>query len=276
MLLKGLSNRSCGTLCTGLVLIRMIETAEHHDGPLVLQFYSRANLTRLLLPYLRRSTAPVGARVVSVHAPGYESSFALDDLGLVNRPSMGLFDWIAPAWLRWLMGCDMGWVMGRVSHSSIMTTLFFEKLVAREREAAAEGGAAQREKVRVAFLHVFPGLVKTDEFAKGDFPWLLKMFFVHVMLTLLTPIAVPADKVGKSIVAMAEDGRLPGVGPPAEPETAAIGSDGTVGSGVYTLNWDGERKINDKTMVALRKKGAVDLVWDHCLSIFDGEPQAQI
>jgi hypothetical protein len=126
----------------------------------------------------------------------------------------------------------------------------------------------------VAFLHVFPGLVKTDEFAKGDFPWLLKMFFVHVMLPLITPIAVPADRIGKSIVAMAEDGKLPGVWAPAEQEAAAVGSDVTAGSGVYNLTWDGVRKINDKTMVALREKGAVDLVRDHCLSIFDGEPQA--
>jgi hypothetical protein len=42
--------------------------------------------------------------------------------------------------------------MGRVSHSSIMTTLFFEKLAAREREAAArpllevEDDTAERER----------------------------------------------------------------------------------------------------------------------------------
>jgi hypothetical protein len=62
----------------------MIETAEHYDGPLVLQFYSRVNLTRLLLPYLRRSTAPAGARVVSMHAPGFESLLLLTTLTLLT------------------------------------------------------------------------------------------------------------------------------------------------------------------------------------------------
>jgi len=147
--------------------------------------------------------------------------------------------------------------------------------VGREREGAGRplldvGGPAEAGGRGVAFLHVFPGLVKTDEFAKGDFPPVVKFFLVYVMLTLITPFTVAVGRVGESIAAMAEDVRLRGAGAAGEDEEgAAVGSDGAVGSGVYCLNWDGKRLIKDKPMKALRGKGAVDIVWDHCLRVFD-------
>jgi hypothetical protein len=254
------------------------ETAEHHDAPLVLQFYSRAHLARLLLPYLRRSSAaPAGARVVSVHAPGHEGAVRLDDLGLTRRPRPTPVDWLFPGWLRRLTGLDPGYVLGRVKHSAGMTTLFFEELARREREGAERPLLEARDGTRgVAFLHVFPGLVKTEEFAKGDFPPVVKFFLVYVMLTLITPFTVAVGKVGESIAAMAEDARLRGAGAAGQDaEGAAVGSDGTVGSGVYCLNWDGKRLIKDKTMAELREKGAVEIVWDHCLRVFDSHSEAR-
>jgi hypothetical protein len=240
----------------------------------VLQFYSRAYLARLLLPCLRRSTAPAGARVISVHAPGHEGALRLDDLGLTRRPQTGA-DWVFPGWLRWLTGLDPGYVFGRVSHSAGMTALFFEKLAQREREGAErpllEVEGAERVGKGVAFLHVFPGLVKTKEFAKGDFPPVVKFFLAYVMLPLITPFTVALGKVGKSMAALADDARFQGAETAGQAtEGAAVGSDGTVGSGAYSLNWDGKRLIKDKKMKALREKGAVELVWDHCLRVFDG------
>jgi hypothetical protein len=239
----------------------------------VLQFYSRAHLARLLLPHLRRSAAaPAGARVVSVHAPGHEGAVRLDDPGLTRRPRATAADWLFPGWLRRLTGLDPGFVLGRVRHSTAMTTLFFEELARREREGAERplleaGGGGTRG---VAFLHVFPGLVKTEEFAKGDFPPVVKFFLVYVMLMLITPFTVAVGTVGESIAAMAEDARLRGAGAVGQDgEEAAVGSDGTVGSGVYCLNWDGKRLIKDKTVKELREKGAVEIVWDHCLRVFD-------
>jgi hypothetical protein len=242
----------------------------------VLQFYSRAHLARLLLPYLRRSRAPAGARAISVHAPGHEGHVRLDDLGLTRRPAGGGVDWVFPGWLRRLTGLDPGFVLGRVAHSVGMTTLFFEKLAQRERDGAERplldvDGAAEGSGKGVAFLHVYPGLVKTDEFAKGDFPPVVKFFLVYVMLTLITPLTVEVGKVGESIAAMADDARLRGAGAAGQDEGAAVGSDGTVGSGVYCLNWDGKRLIKDKPMRVLREKGAIDIVWDHCVRVFDND-----
>jgi hypothetical protein len=211
---------------------------------------------------------------VSVHAPGHEGPVRLDDLGLTRRPEAGV-DWMFPGWLRRLTGLDPGFGLGRVRHSVGMTTLFFEKLAQREREGAERplldvDGTAEGGGKGVAFLHVFPGLVKTEEFAKGDFPPVVKFFLVYVMLTLITPWTVEVGKVGESVAAMAEDVRLRGAGAAGhEEEGAAVGSDGTVGSGVYCLNWDGKRLIKDKPMNALREQGAVEVVWDHCLRVFD-------
>lgn len=229
------------------------------------------------MPHLRGSDAAHGARVVSVHAPGHEGPLWLDDLELRRRHATAV-DWVFPGWLRWLTGLDPGFVWARVSHSVVMTTLFFERLARREREGAARplvevGG---NEGTGVAFLHVFPGLVKTKEFEKGDFPPAVKFFLMYIMLPLLTPFTVAVGTVGESIAAMAEDATLRGAAAGEGDECeAAIGSDGAVGSGVYCLNWDGKRLINDKPMKAHREKGAIEVVWDHCLAVFDGDSGAQ-
>ena len=245
---------------------------------MMLQFYSRAYLTYLFLPYLRRSTATNGPRVISVHAPGHEGALDLEDLDLKERHS-SVIDWIFPSWLRRLTGLDPGFVKARVNHSVAMTTFFFEKLVESERDGSADVQLSTSAEHRtpdkngdVSFLHVFPGLVKTKEFEKGDFPAILKFFFMKIMLPLLTPFTVKVEKVGESIALMAEDSKLRfaktaelGVAKDVE-----IGSDGVVGSGSYCLNWNGKRLINDKKMKTLREKGAVDVVWDHCIGLFNG------
>jgi hypothetical protein len=244
----------------------------------MLQFYSRAYLAYLFLPYLRCSNASNGPRVISVHAPGHEGPLWLEDLELKKRhPS--ILDWIFPSWLRRLTGLDPGYVKARISHSVVMTTLFFEQLAEHEREESTDAQPSRSvdhrtadNKSKVSFLHVFPGLVKTKEFEKGDFPSVLKFFFMKIMLPLLTPFTVKLEKVGESVALMAEDPKFRCVKSSelVEAEGIEFGSDGVVGSGSYSLNWDGKRLINNKKMKTLRDKGAVEAVWVHCMSLFNG------
>jgi len=166
-------------------------------------------------------------------------------------------------------------MMLRISHSVIMTTLFFEELARREREriqevhptteAAPDVLGHSGGKAGVSFLHVYPGLVKTNEFENGDFPVALKVFFTRIMLPLITPMAVPVEKVGEGVASMVEDKRF-GLSQSIEgeqAEVAELGSDKVRGSGSYCLSWDGRRRVKDNVLKALRKKGASELLWEH-------------
>jgi NAD(P)-dependent dehydrogenase (short-subunit alcohol dehydrogenase family) len=245
-------------------------TTENHDMPFVLQLYSRIYLVYLLLPYLRKSRLPHGARVVSVHAPGHEGHLWLDDLELMQRHASWL-DWLFPSWFRHLTNTDPGYTInGRVTHSSVMTTLFFEGLAEREREEESRGDDG--EDRGVAFLHVFPGLVKTQEMEKGDFPAWLTFLLTKVLLPVITPLTDRVEDVGMGITGLAEDERFCGArtGLDERGEVCAVGSNGDVGSGAYCVNWRGKRQIKDGTMRKLREKGASEAVWQHCVDMFEG------
>lgn len=156
-----------------------------------------------------------------------------------------------------------------------MTTLFFEQLAKQERQLQTEAQITDRSvvenKQNASFLHVYPGLVKTKEFHKGDFPYVVKILLTKIMLPLITPLTVKAEKVGESIALMAEDSRFRCAQhiEPGEAEVTEIGSDGVIGSGSYCLSWDGKRLIKDKPMKTLREKGAGEAVWAHCMDVFD-------
>ena len=159
-----------------------------------------------------------------------------------------------------------------------MTTLFFEQLAKQERQQPTEAqpvGAIERSRVEnkrnVSFLHVYPGLVKTKEFEKGDFPYVVKILLTKILLPLITPLTVKVEKVGESIALMAEDSRFRCAQSieRGEAEVTAVGSDGVTGSGSYCVRFDGKRLINDKTMKTLREKGAGEAVWAHCMDVFN-------
>lgn len=200
----------------------------------------------------------------------------MEDLGLKQRHSSPA-DWIFPGWLRRLTGLDPVYMFAKVSHSVIMTTLFFEELARRERDGFPEAYAAARsaEGIRsqrggehmVSFLHVYPGLVKTREFETGDFPAVLKFFFTRIMLPLITPLTVQVEKVGEGVLVMAEDERFvlaPSIDV-AQADLAELGSNRVRGSGSYCVSWNGRRTIKDNVLESLRKKGARELVWDHVM-----------
>ena len=165
-----------------------------------------------------------------------------------------------------------------------MTTLFFEQLAKHEREQSTEAQPVEitehiavENKQNVSFLHVFPGLVKTKEMEKGDFPYVVKILLTKIMLPLITPLTVKAEKVGESVALMAEDPRFRCVQhiEPGEAEVVEVGSDGIIGSGSYCLRWDGKRLIKDKTMKALREKEAGEAVWVHCMNVFNSISHAR-
>ena len=52
-------------------------------------------------------------------------------------------------------------------------------------------------------------------------------------------------------------------------EGVAIGTDGNLGSGVYSLTWNGENNLNAKAYTKINKDEMRKRVWDHTMKAFD-------
>ncbi|KAL2152116.1 hypothetical protein VTH82DRAFT_5300 [Thermothelomyces myriococcoides] len=123
-------------------------TREGLDTCFVLSYYARIRFVQRLLPLLRRA-APA-PRVLSVLAAGREGFLAEDDPGLEEARN-----WSARA---------------AMQHTTTLTSLGLEHLARQHRD--------------VVFLHAFPGLVRTDIFARLEAPpgsgWLWKLVVLLV------------------------------------------------------------------------------------------------
>lgn len=49
----------------------------------------------------------------------------------------------------------------------------------------------------------------------------------------------------------------------------ALGSNGTIGSGAYLMNWKGETSVAGKKMQGLRDRGVAQKVWEHSTHLLD-------
>ncbi|KAL0061430.1 hypothetical protein AAF712_011724 [Marasmius tenuissimus] len=184
------------------------ETSEGLPTILALGFASRMRFIHNLLPLIQRSTSL--KRVVNVLAGTKEG--AIDESDWEGRNITG-----SP-------------LKGR-GQACAMTTLTLEILSKRAPD--------------VSFIHDFPGLVKSNigREAKG---FGMKLFLG--ISSLLAPfIAVPTEESGERHVFLMASAKYPpasnqrssGV-PLGEGVEVARGTDGKAGSGVYSVDWDGE------------------------------------
>ncbi|TVY81324.1 Oxidoreductase lepF [Lachnellula suecica] len=108
-------------------------TKEGLDMCFALSYYSRIRLLSNLLPLLRQSTRP---RVLSLLNGGKEQAIRTEDLGLENAQNFSS--------------------RAAINHTTTMMTLALEYL-------------SENDKT-ITFMHVFPGLVATDNFARLTAP----------------------------------------------------------------------------------------------------------
>lgn len=221
-------------------LLTSLDTSEGIDALMCLRYYSRMRFVHNLLTLLLEAEHP---RVISIFAPGHESTLYTEDLSLRSPAHYGIFTGI--------------------THVCFMTTFFFETIV--------------QQNPKLSCLHVYPGLVKTTEFENGLFPAWLKWFFKWIMLPLLTPFCIPLAECGRLQFENVVTDKFMA---PRKYDTAAVqtaegkveaaeGVDGRPGSGVYAVDWNGEvmRKceaVYDKW----RKKDMKQAVWDHTMAAF--------
>ena len=201
-----------------------------------LMYYSRMRTIINLLPLLLKSTLP--AKVVSVYAAGTEAKLFPEDLSLRDPTRYSYFQ----------ARSDMVY----------MHTLFMETM------AEQHGG-------KLGLIHVFPGLVLGPGFHNPELPTWFRILCHWVLIPLLGRlITVPAGECGDRMLSLASPHYPPRpIDRSKNQEGVAIGTDGNLGSGVYSLNWNGETSLKTEAYEKMDKDEMRKIVWDHTMKAFE-------
>lgn len=198
-------------------------------------YYSRIRLIVNLLPLLQKATSL--RRVVTVFGGTKEGAVCAGDLQGRGLPAAALR-----------------------AHTSSMMTLALESLAF--------------EAPDVAFVHAFPGLVRTN-LGRDAAP------LMRVLLKVVGPmVTVPVTEAGERQLFFATSARFPARCGVDVATTAGVargagvgvsrGSDAREGSGVYSVNFDGEpmmEKVEDAVQ-QLRDDDLVRRLWLHTVGEF--------
>ncbi|KAL8400806.1 hypothetical protein RB594_000993 [Gaeumannomyces avenae] len=216
-----------------------VDTPEGLPVITALQYYARVRFVANLLPQIR--AAPHLRRVVTVLAGTKEGAVDTNDL---------------PA-----RKVSLARARG---HGTSMQTLALEQLA--------------RSAPDVSFVHSFPGFVRTN-IGRG-FGGGMRLLWAAAM-TLLGPFAVPRDESGERHAFLCTSAAFParaggkGDGTDgvalAPGRAVAGGTDGEVGSGVYTVDEhceSGSAAVR-RTLANLREDGTAEAVWAHTVGEFE-------
>ena len=183
------------------------------------------------LPLLQNATSL--RRVVSVFTAGKEGPLNTDDIQAWKVPLRAM-----------------------TSHGSSLTTVAFEALGKRAPD--------------VSFVHAFPGAVNTNYARKGQgaMAYAIRQVF-KVMMRFMS--VIPHEENGERFEFIMTSAKYPAKVPVEgtsgltleKGEEAVKGTDGKVGSGVYSVDQHGESYglQTEKVMETLRKEGALEKVW---------------
>ncbi|MCJ1398438.1 hypothetical protein MMC11_001636 [Xylographa trunciseda] len=209
------------------------KTAEdlHYSAALVT--YSRSRFIVNLLPLIQR--APSLRRVVSVLCAGKEGPVDMTDL----------------------QGWKMTNLLAQRGAGASMVTMSLEALA--------------RKAPDVTFIHNFPGSVKSNLIRGGEPRIIAVMGFVSKILGVFVNSFVPSVECGERHVFLATSAKYPaGKGGEAVtgvplPKGVAVarGVDGQSGSGVYSIDQNGEStgpKV-EELLAGFRRDGSVEKVW---------------
>lgn len=214
------------------------ESSEGLHIAITLAHYSRARFIVNLLPLLQRATTL--RRVVSVFTACKEGPIDMTDI--------------------------QGWklsIWAARGHASSLVTLSLEALA--------------QKAPNVSFIHDFPGPVKSN-ILRGTTG--VAMTIMKVAFKLLGPLVyIPNQESGERHLFLATSARYPasntgddtaaGV-PLGGGITVARGTDGKNGSGMYSIDWDGESagpKV-EELLGRFRKEGMVERVWEDTEEVF--------
>jgi NAD(P)-dependent dehydrogenase (short-subunit alcohol dehydrogenase family) len=214
--------------------MKSAETTEDLHMMTSLIHYSRIRFIVNLLPLIQKATSL--RRVINIFTAGKEGPIYTDDIQA----------WKVP--IRSIMG-----------HGSSLATISLEALAKKAPD--------------VSFIHGFPGHVKTNLARGGQGPMVFVLAQVFKFTSLFHQSRfIPSVECGERHVFLMTSAKYP-AGMPVEGTSgialadgleAARGTDGQLGSGVYSVDENGESygfKTED-VMAKLRKEGAMEKVWN--------------
>jgi hypothetical protein len=208
------------------------ETAEELHLAVTLAHYSRIRFIVNFLPLLQSATSL--RRVIDVFTAGKEGPLYTDDIQAWKIPMRAM-----------------------TSHASSLATVSLEALAKKAPD--------------VSFVHAFPGYVKANYGRRGQGALVFVISQVFKVVALFSNV-IPTEECGERFTFIMTSAKYPARTPVegtsglalAKGEEVANGTDGKVGSGVYSLDENGESfgKKTEDMMATLRKEGAVEKVWD--------------
>ncbi|CAL5868777.1 uncharacterized protein PFLUO_LOCUS3004 [Penicillium psychrofluorescens] len=221
---------SCGTV------VLNAETSENLLLLVAVGYYARTRFVLNLLPLLRKATSL--RRVVSVLAGGKNGAIHPEDF---QSRKLSL--------------------LARRAHIVSMTDLALEALAQRTPE--------------VSFVHDYPGTVKTDLGKNAD------SILVSILFSMISLFGwlfcVPIKECGERHLFLATSAKYPALAnkpvkvvPLSGDVQIAMGTDGESGSGVYSVDWDGEGTPAKVVGILgeLRQQGMGTQVWEHTIAEF--------
>ena len=216
----------------GMSLVGRRDTSEGIDKLFALRYYARMRFVQNLLPLLSQQQG----RVVSVLGGGFEGNINTKDLDLKDGYN--------------IVSCAM--------HSVTMTSLAMEHLA---------------ETNPVSFVHVYPGLVGTNIY-NNSFPPPLAAVYNYGMWPMMWPFSVNLEESGQRHLFHSTSARYPANTALVDENITegmelAMGSNGTLGSGAYLMNWTGETSAAGRKMQRLREQGIAKKVWEHTVQLTD-------
>ncbi|KAM0802944.1 hypothetical protein BDR22DRAFT_929586 [Usnea florida] len=195
----------------------VLDTNEGLETCFVVSYYARIRLVCNLLPLLRQSPRP---RVLSVLNGGKEKAIHEQDIGLDKKWSP----------------------ISVVNHTTLMMTLSFEHLAEENR--------------RIAFLHTYPGLVKTDIFARLTPPESSGLLWRVTLASIRGLVAVVMLFVGMEVEECGER------------QAFHLTTD-RYGPGMWRINSSSEPVSAPGVLEQYRAGSWSKRIWEYTMSIFD-------
>ena len=145
------------------------------------------------------------------------------------------------------------------NHSSSFSSLAIEHLA--------------EEYPSTSFVHMYPGLVKTQQLSNWIKSPVYKWFMDWVIIPLITPFTVSLQEVGDRCLFYLTSKRFPSKEGRKDPAKAVgvelpEGLQAAKGDGAYLVGKDSE-DAGGKTMEMFRKHGTGEMVWQHSLDVFE-------
>ncbi|KAF4446123.1 hypothetical protein F53441_10186 [Fusarium austroafricanum] len=207
-----------------------VDTTEGLPMVTGLTIYSRNRLAVNLLPLLKKGQSL--RRVITVMAGTHEGKLFDDDIACRNVPFTSIHN--------------------SRGHVCSALTLFLQALA--------------RQAPEVSFIHNFPGSIDTHLIRSGDgFMMQVMKYWFKVSMTVKRQW-LPKEECGERHAWLCLTGRYPdkmGCENGVKEGEVAVGVDGNKGSGVYSVDWDGESASDEvvKLLETHRQEGVLDKLW---------------